>query len=228
MVRVLDLITVGGECLGALAEHGIEVEMITDFPTAEAIALEMGKPGFTAKLSGAFNDFTEESGFWLFLRQEGRYIASLATRYDNVGRESMRDYFIRTMRRHYPHESGETLIEVTEAMPPGFEGRLAYIGELFVRPDARGSRQRLRHLMFLMHTCIASKWSVDWIYAMMRDRDVKAGFASQYGFTTHLPGVARWASPPPEGRGDSEWLVAISAAQLDHMMRHYARSLESL
>ena len=228
MARSLDLIKVGGECLGALAETGVEVEMIADFTVAQAIALEMGKPGFTAKLSSEYNDFTEENGFWLFMKEQGEYVASVATRYDNVGRESMRDYMIRTMRRHYPQEGGETLLEFTDALPPGFYGRMAYIGELFVRPDRRGSRQRLRYLMFLLHTCIASKWPVDWIYAMMRDRDVKAGFATSYGFTVQLPGVARWAQPVPEGRGDSEWIVAISAAHLEHMVRHYAGSLESL
>ena len=58
MTRSLDLIKVGGECLGALAESGIEVEMMTDFVQAEELTAQMGKPGLTAKLSAHFNDFT--------------------------------------------------------------------------------------------------------------------------------------------------------------------------
>ncbi|WP_120501632.1 hypothetical protein [Roseovarius sp. EL26] len=228
MGNSLDLIKVGGECLGALAEDGIEVEMITDFVLAEQMTEAMGKPGLTPKLSSRYNDFTEESGLWLFMREEGEYIVSLAARYDNVGRESMREYMMRTMDRHYPNEDGQTLLDFTHALPPGFYGRMAYIGELFVRPDRRGSRQRLRYLMMLMHTCIAAKWPVDWIYAMMRDRDVRAGFATNYGFTIQLPGVARWAQPVPQGRGDTEWLVALPEGHLSHMMHHYSRSLESL
>lgn len=228
MARPLDLIKVGGECLGALAESGIEVEMESDFARAEALVREMGKPDLTAKLSARYNDFTEDSGFWLFMRDADGPFAGVASRYDNVGRESMGEYLRRTMRRHYPHQSGETLLEVTSALPPDFHGRLAYIGELFVRPDRRGPRQRLRHFMFLLHSCIAAKWPVDWIYAMMRDRDVKAGFATAYGFTLQMPGVARWAEPAPPGRGSSEWLVAIPATHLDHMMRYYAGSLQSL
>ncbi|MEL7278735.1 MAG: hypothetical protein AAFY35_07760 [Pseudomonadota bacterium] len=228
MVRSLDLIKVGGECLGALAEGGIEVDMISDFNEAERIVTSMGKNEMTAKLSSRYNDFTEESGFWLFMREAGEYVTGIATRYDVVGQENMGDYMIRTMRRHYPNPSGEALLEFTTALPPSFHGRMAYIGELFVRPDRRGSRQKLRYLMFLLHSCIATKWQVDWIYAMMRDRDVKAGFATNYGFTTQLPGVARWAKPAPPGRDDSEWLVAISASHLSHMMAHYARSLERL
>lgn len=228
MAKALDLIKVGGECLGALAEAGVEVEMITDFVHAEALTDAMGKSGLTPKLSGHFNDFTEDSGFWLFMKEGGDYVASIATRFDSVGRESMGDYMIRTMRRHYPHAEGQTLLEFTDALPPGFHGRMAYIGELFVRPDRRGSRQRLRYFMMLLHSCIATKWQVDWIYAMMRDRDVKAGFATSYGFTLQLPGVARWAQPAPPGRGDAEWLVALSAPHLAHMMRHYSGSLESL
>lgn len=82
--------------------------------------------------------------------------------------------------------------------------------------------------MMLLHSCIATKWSIDWTYAMMRDRDVRSGFATAYGFSIQLPGVAKWADPAPEGRGNSEWLVAISEPHLSHVMHHYAKSLESL
>ena len=105
---------------------------------------------------------------------------------------------------------------------------MAYIGELFMRPGFRGSRQKLRYFMMLLHTTIATKWTVDWTYAMMRDRDVKLGFATNYGFAIQIPGVARWSEPAPTGRGSSEWLVAVSAENLSHMMAHYAGSLESL
>jgi hypothetical protein len=224
----LDLIKVGGICLDELAQTGCEVEMITDFHHGQCLTVDMGKSSHTAKLSADHNDFTEESGFWLFLKEGDQYVTAVATRFDNVGRENMGDYMIRTMRRHYPHRSGETLLEFTDALPPGFFGRMAYIGELFVHPEHRGSRQKLRYFMMLLHSCIATKWKVDWTYAMMRDRDVRRGFATAYGFSTQLPGVARWADPPPEGRGSSEWLVAVSESHLMHMMRYYARSLDGL
>lgn len=228
MGNSLDFIKVGGECVSALAQKGCEVEMICDFEEAESLIQDMGKESQTAKLSSGFNDFTEESGFWLFMREEGRFVTAVATRFDNIGRENMGAYMIRTMRRHYPHESGETLLEFTQALPPGFHGRMAYIGELFVHPEHRGSRQKLRYFMMLLQCCIATKWPIDWVYAMMRDRDVKRGFATTYGFSVQLPGVARWAQPAPEGRGDSEWLVAVPVHHMDHMMHHYAGSLESL
>ncbi len=224
----LDLIKVGGICIDELAQAGCEVEMITDFARGERLTHGMGKNSQTAKLSAEHNDFTEETGFWLFLKEADAYVTAVATRYDNVGRENMGEYMIRTMRRHYPHDSGETLLDFTDALPPGFHGRMAYIGELFVHPEHRGSRQKLRYFMLLLHCCIATKWKVDWIYAMMRDRDVKRGFGTAYGFSTQLPGVARWADPPPPGRGSSEWLVAVSEPHLLHMMRHYARSLDGL
>jgi hypothetical protein len=228
MVTSLDLIKVGGECLNCLAEIGCEVEMINDFQLGEQLTAAMGKQSQTAKLSSRHNDFTEESGFWLFLKEADEYVTAVATRFDDVGRESMGDYMIRTMRRHYPNDQGETLLEFTDALPPGFYGRMAYIGELFVHPEHRGSRQKLRYFMLLLHSCIATKWRVDWTYAMMRDRDVKRGFATAYGFSMQLPGVARWAEPTPEGRGSSEWMVASSQRHLMHMMKVYARSLDSL
>lgn len=228
MKNALDLITVGGECLGALAEIGVTVEMITDFAYAKELTEDMGKPGLTPKLSSDYNDFTEESGFWLFMREDGEYSASVATRYDNVGREKMNEYMIRTMNRHYPHQRSDTLLHFTDALPPNFHGRMAYIGELFMRPGFRGSKQKLRYFMMLLQTTIATKWTIDWTYAVMRDRDVKLGFATNYGFTIQIPGVSRWAQPAPQGRGDAEWLVAVSADTLSHMMGYYAQSLESL
>lgn len=228
MGNPLDYIKVGGACVAALAEKGCEVELISDFAQAESYIEDMGKASQTAKLSSRYNDFTEESGFWLFLKEGGAYVSAVATRYDNIGRESMGAYMIRTMRRHYPHDTGETLLRFTDALPPDFYGRMAYIGELFVHPGHRGSRHKLRYFMMLLQCAIATKWPVDWVYAMMRDRDVKAGFATTYGFSMQLPGVARWAQPAPEGRGDSEWLVALPAPHMDHMFRHYAGSLESL
>lgn len=228
MRNALDLIKVGGACVEELAEQGLEVEMMTDFIQAERITQEMGKAGLTPKLSAGYNDFTEDSGFWLFLRDGDEFITSVAVRYDNIGRETMGDYMIRTMRRHYPNGQGETLLDFTHAMPPGFYGRMAYIGELFVKPTARGSRTRLLYFMLLLHCTIAAKWPVDWIYAMMRDKDVKRGFATNYGFSLQLPGVARWAEPAPEGRGDGEWLVALSSDNLAHTMHHYATALEHL
>lgn len=228
MGNPLDFIKVGGECVSMLAQKGCEIELISDFAQAESLIEDMGKQSQTAKLSSTYNDFTEESGFWLFMKEDGHYVTAVATRFDNVGRENMGSYMIRTMRRHYPHEGGETLLEFTNALPPDFHGRMAYIGELFVHPDHRGSRQKLRYFMMLLQCCIATKWPVDWVYAMMRDRDVKRGFATTYGFSIQLPGVAKWAQPAPEGRGDSEWLVTLSAEHMDHMISHYAGSLEGL
>ena len=78
--------------------------------------------------------------------------------------------------------------------------------------------------MILLQSCIAAKRKVNWVYAIMRDRDV----ATNYGFSMQLPGVARWATPVPEGRCGIEWLVALSADHLAHMMKHHARSFENL
>jgi hypothetical protein len=228
MLNSLDVIKVGGACVAGLGRNGYRIETVSDFEEMEQLVRTHGKTSVTAKLSSHYNDYTENSGFWLVLWEGETFVAAVATRYDNVGRESMGDYMRRTMRRHYPHPSGDTLLQFTTALPPGFHGRMAYIGELFVAPGQRGSRQRLRQMMLILHCCIATKWPIDWTYAMMRDRDVMAGFATTYGFTVQLPGVAKWADPAPPGRADSEWLVALSSEHLAHMMSYYAGSLESL
>lgn len=229
MKHILDAIKVGRTCLNALAEQGVEVEMITDFDKAESIATEIGKPGFTRKLHSAYNDFSEESAFWMFMKEDGVYTASVATRFDHVGREGMADYLSRTTRRHYPHpEADETIRAVLPGLPKDFMGSMAYIGELFMRPGHRGDRKKLRRFMTLLQVAIICKWPVDWIYAFMRDRDVHVGLATLYGFTHQIPGVVQWEEPFPEGRGSNEWLVAVPAEHLEHLMLYHGNSVEGL
>lgn len=216
------------KCLAMLEETGTEVEMITDFERAEAITREIGKPGLQPKMALDYNDFTEESAFWMFLKEDGKYIASVAARIDDVGRESMESYFKRTFARHYPHGSGEAVRGVSKALPQDFCGPMAYSGELFINETSRGSRKKLRAFILLFQVNIFTKWKVDWHYAFMRERDVHRGLASVYGFTHQVPGIFEWCDPAPSGRGDQEWLVAVPAGHLEHMFKYYSQSVERL
>jgi len=227
MKNNLDAIKVGAMCPSTLDQQGAEIEMSTDFARAEDIAKTLGKDSFTPKLSHDFNDFIEQNAFWLFMKESGEYTASVAARFDNIGRESMSQYLRRTMARHYPHQGGDTLTNVADALPAGFHGGLAYIGELYVGENARGSRRKLRSFM-MMQVMIATKWDVDWTYAFMRDRDVQRGFSTLYGFTMQIPGIYTWNKPAPAGRGDTEWLVSLPAPDLEHVMSYYANLVEGL
>jgi hypothetical protein len=43
-------------------------------------------------------------------------MAKLSGRFDDIGRESMGERMIRTLRRHYPNENGQTLLNFTGAL----------------------------------------------------------------------------------------------------------------
>ncbi len=197
------------KCLAMLEETGTEVEMITDFERAEAITREIGKPGLQPKMALDYNDFTEESAFWMFMKEEGHYTACLGARFEDTGRESMQSYLKRTFARHYPNQSGQALKGVSSALPSGFYGPMVYSGELFINSQNRGSRKKLRAFALLCQVTIFTKWEVEWHYAFMRERDVHRGLASVYGFTHQVPGIFQWEDPAPLGRGDQEWLVAV-------------------
>ena len=191
------------------------------------MALELGKPKFIPRMDPNLNDFTEGNAFWIFLTDNGVPVASTAVRHERVGNESVTSFWKRTFRRHYPNADDQTIISVAQPAAARLRGNLIYVGELFVSENSRGSRDTLRLFMMLAHLSVMVRWPVDWCYAFMRDRDVKLGFAARYGFTWQLPCAQVWANAP-EGRSSSEWLVAVTREDLEHMFQAYAISPDSL
>ena len=228
MTQTLDILKLGSRCMQALAAQGISVEMSTDFVASEAIVREMGKPGIKAILSADFNDFTHENAFWLLMKEGDTYVAAIAARLDDVGRESIQSYMKRILDRQYPTDKGASVASITGSLPHDFYGRMVHVGELFVRPNARGSRKRLRQFMWMFHATAAAKWTIDWSWAFMKERDVLLGAASFYGFTTQVPDFVKWTGDVPEGRGATDWVILMDQTQLHHQIRYLANSLEGL
>jgi len=228
MNQTLDILKLGSRCLSALAEKGLSVEMTTDFLAAEAIVLDMGKPSIKPILAAGLNDFTVENAFWLLLKDGEKTIAAIAARYDDVGRETIQSYMKRLLDRQYPSKKGQSVASVTAALPQHFHGRMVHVGELFVRPDARGSRQRLRQFMWMFHTTAAAKWNADWVWAFMKERDVLLGAAAFYGFTTQVPDFVKWTGDVPAGRGATDWLILLDQQQQLHQIQYLANTPEGL
>jgi len=212
----------------ALAAQGLTVEMTTDFLAAEALVLDMGKPGIKPILAAGMNDFTQENACWLLLKEGDTCVAAIAARYDDVGREAIQSYMKRVLDRQYPAETGQSVASVTPSLPHDFYGRMVHVGELFVRPESRGSRKRLRQFMWMFHATAAAKWNIDWVWAFMKERDVLLGAASFYGFTTQVPDFVSWNGDVPAGRGATDWVILLDQQQLHHQIQYLANSLEGL
>ncbi len=221
-MEILELVRAGGASVDSLIMQGWTVEQSTDFKAVPQVLQDLGKPAMTPILAPAHNDFTKTNAFWLFAYDDQGPVACISARMDDVGSEGLGAFISRAMSRSYPPDNEGVLRFTADHVGQQMCGRLVYIGELFVRRDARGNRDALEHFLMLAHSVAALKWGADWHYAFMRARDVNLGMDRTYWFTRRWPGVMEWTDPPA-GRGESEWLVALPREDIPQVVNYYLK-----
>lgn len=214
-------------CQKMLGERGISVVQTTQFESAECRARTMGKPSITPMLSSEFNDLSKDDAFWLFLQQDGMDMGCVAARRDNLASENLSEYWARTNKRYYGMTGGRATYAHALAAVSEIKGSVVYVGEFFIRQNARGSRNQLTLFTHLLFSYCAMKWQPDWIYAFVRRNDIRRGYGGEYGFNRQIPGAQIWPSPPP-GRQSDEYLVALTRTDLFHMAEVYCRNPDLL
>ncbi|KIC35363.1 hypothetical protein [Leisingera sp. ANG-M7] len=220
MMNSLDLGKTLSGYLQALSQAGLQVEMFTDFEKVPETALASGRqfqmPGFAIERA----DHTENSAFWLFLKDGDSYIGGAASMLQDLGRESLAEYLLRTSRHQFPNDAGGGVESVAEPLAREVRGRLAYVGELTFLPGHRGRRaERLAPFMRIFLILAIQKWDVDWIYAFIPDRHMQARLDLVYGFTRAIPRAQKWRDPEPEVRSSTEWFVGAPRLEMEHMLQ---------
>lgn len=215
--------------LNRLAEAGLQIEMVTDFEQVPETAAHAGRlfqmPGFAINRA----DHTQNSAFWLFLKQGGSVIGGAAAMLQDLGRESLAEFLMRTSRHQFPNAAGGGVEQVAAPLARDFGGRLAYIGELAFQPGHRGRRaERLEPFMRIFQILAIQKWDVDGIYAFIPDRHMRARLDLVYGFSRALPRAQKWRQPEPEVRSSSEWFVGSSRLEMEHMLASDLAALDVL
>lgn len=212
-------------CEQGLAARGLQIDPTTDFDSGEKRMVAMEKRGFTPMLSSQFHDLSKEDAFWLFLRKDGRDIAGVAARLDRLGSESLSDYWLRSYARLYGLDTDGVSHLHAPAAVSNIRGKVAYLGEFYFYPFARGSRHLYSLFTHLLFCYCQLHWRPDWQYAFVRKKDVERGLASLYGYTLQLPGAQTWLTPV-RGRTSNEYLVALPSEDLVHAARFYTGSPE--
>ncbi|MCF6433639.1 MULTISPECIES: hypothetical protein [unclassified Leisingera] len=206
--------------LNALSQAGLQVEMFTDFEKVPDAAAETGRrfqmPGFAIERA----DHTRNSAFWLFLKEGDTYVGGAASMLQDLGRETLAEFLLRTSRHQFPNDAGGGVESVAEPLAREVSGRLAYIGELNFLPGHRGKRaERLEPFMRIFQILAIQKWDVDWIYAFIPDRHMQARLDLVYGFSRAIPRAQKWRDPEPEVRSSTEWFVGASRLEMEHMLQ---------
>lgn len=211
-----DLLIQSAKILKALNDLGFDCQAEDDFETIQNKVFGFGKPFQSPPFDNLRNDFTRGQAFWAFLMKDGERVGGLAAQCQDLRGEPFDKFLIRTARGQYG--GGQTAIEwVSPAATAMIQGKIIYVGELFVNENARGSRRVLTAYARLSLILMKMTWpDLDWIYAFVPRE--QARFADYYGFTYRLPQAVKWASPEPRGRASDHFLVAIPARDFEHVL----------
>lgn len=209
----ITILQAGSAALDQLAAQGIDAEVTSDFDHVVDVIQQLEKPYLTPVLDPRLNDFTEATSMWIFLQKRGEYIGCLGMRRDDLGASTVEGYWRRLLRRHYPTAEKETITEVSRILNKTMEGRIVYIGDMFLLPTARGKRQVIAALTTLGRVSAMMCWQPDWIYCMIRSRDTRIGIT--YGFTRRVPNGLTW-SEQVKDRDSNEVVLYANAEEVMH------------
>ena len=227
MINALDRLTFGAAFLQEIERQGYSVSLETDFDRVPKLALETGRTYQMPTFEIAKSHLTKTSAFWLFLYKDDLPVGTAAVIRQDLGSEPFGMFLKRTYAHQFPHPSGETILEVAAPMADTVTGRLAYVGELNFHPSIRGRRDLLGAFAQLLQLTAFMEWDIDWIYAFIGDRHMRARLDLVYGFSVAIPHAQTWNPPDPDVRSSSEWFVGSNQAQFEHSIRWRARELET-
>ncbi len=223
----LDVLKLFAHCNTELNARNLQIVQTTDFRHAEDRAIDMGKGSVTPMLSADHNDLSKDDAFWLFLQEDGKDIGCVAARRDNLHSESLSEYWTRSYRRYYGVSEQAQSHTHAPAVIKDIRGSVVYLGEFFISKSSRGSRHRLALFTHALHAYCFAKWRPNWLYAFIRQDDVRKGYGAEYGFVHQVPAAQAWSNPPG-GRKNGEYLAVISQPDLLHMATAYCRNPELL
>lgn len=223
-VSQLTMSLLASDCTKRLNEAGIYPQQSTDFDEAMRAVEFMDKPYLTDFLSPRKNDFFEGNAYWLLLMDaDGQPAGATGCRMDDTGREPLASYANRKLRNLFPEEDHvsirhDRLPRVAEEI----HGRVIYTGDLFMGAGLRStSRENLRTIALLQYCLMYLKWSdFDWLYAFLRDKDVRRGAAWLYHFPRTYPMAHSWTSPPSDQSGNN-WLAAMTRIEMIDLFASY-------
>lgn len=227
----LAITKLASECARRLAEADVHVEQTSDFDHAATIIEQLDKPYLTDYMSPMKNDFFESNCFWLILNDEhGQPGGMVGARFDDSGREPLSSFSERKIRNIFPNEANVPISpDRLPRLADEIAGRVVYTGDLYVNQGFRTtSRSVLRTVVLLLYTMVLLKWNdLDWIYAFMRDRDVRRGATWLYHFPRCYPMAHSWTKPPSDQTGEN-WLAAMSRLELMDLLSAYLAAPDRL
>lgn len=226
-MTISDKLAVIHACLSGLEGAGYSAFTTTDFEGCVEKLNSLGKAYLTPNMSPFENDFNEGNCLWFMLSYEGEVVGGIAARSDQIGRETLGEYWRRLMRRQYGSGKEDQVKSVSEFIDSEVSGGVTYFGDLLIASEHRGHGGHLRFFTMYAQMTAAVKWDNDWTYSFISQARAEAGGAFTYGFAKTIPGAQEWFSAP-ETRSSSECCVISSRIDLNDIASYFARSRDKL
>jgi len=219
--------------LGSLAQYlnlnGLRVFEVSDPFELQSIIERWEKPYITPMSSPGHNDFTPQNVIWLVAEKEDKPVMFGCARLEDLERMSIDTYWRQVFNRAYSGDTGGKVIDqVSVEIVENLKGRLVYFGDLFVSPNLQRSVSLVRAFVAIGHLAVALKWNPDWTYCFLRERDIMRGASNVYGFNRVFGRPFKWVCEPPPPRKRSEWLAALSRADLPNICAETVRHVDEL
>ncbi|WP_208992992.1 hypothetical protein [Roseibium sp. TrichSKD4] len=206
-----------------ITKLGYVFRLGSDFEELEKMLSDTDKGELTEHFNTVFNTYTPESGFWAaVLDADGACICIAAARVDNLGKQSLQTHLRKYWKRCYPAICDGRALASNDQ--PRFQsqisGRVAYLGDLWVRQQCRGKRIHERVAPLIMLAAL-HKWEPDWMYCWVRPSAWSKRYPLAYGFSTVEPVGIRWENPP-SSIDDDLVLARNSYSQCLDWLDHFA------
>ncbi|MGH1465796.1 MAG: hypothetical protein ACRBBQ_10595 [Cognatishimia sp.] len=188
-------------CRELLRDEGYTIRPVEDFNLVRKVADILGKPYLTPKLSPFMNDFTPQNCFWLLLEKDNEVIAAGGCRFDDLGDMKLSQFWKNNIARNYMSNSS-VISDVAKPVDEALTGKLVYFGDLIIEKKNRGRATVLRRFTHFAQAFAMLKFSPDFSYAFVRERDAGRGAMGAYGFNTIIHSAQRWQNAPEYHRDD--------------------------
>lgn len=209
------LVKFGGPILAFLADRGFDLEIVDDYSRVPDMIAEVGRLETTPMMDVARLDFELGRAFWVFLKRDGKCVASVSAKVVDLRTESLASYLLRTSAGQYGRQ--ECPINWVDPFFEYIRGIVVYTGQIQTeqkRLDRRNVQvaDLVRFLRFTQ-LVILSRWDFDWMYGFVAEEHFSMN--RFYGFSTTVRQAIEWREPVPPGRKNSHVLLASPRRQVE-------------
>lgn len=188
--------------LNLLDELDISVEQSYDFEELESLGATLDGHEITEQAQTQKFDFAPKTGFWLgAYNNDGDCLSVQAGRVEDITGKTLSNHWRTQQSRLYGGSLGGDNPPVASKMT----GRIAYHGDFWVSPKARGTAASIL-LVRLGYLMIQDEFDPQYLYGFMGIQNIESSLHTRFGWPHSYPRGNDWTKPPAHISPDDYFL----------------------